>query len=284
MRITKRLVQGSVLIAGALGAVAVGAPESRPGRAARRLADRLSRDLRYVTAATPGLLYRLAGRHPDDSVTDDVLVDRVRSSIGPLLKKLDLPRIHVMAENHVVMLHGDVAHEWEAERIEHAIARIAGVEDVESHLHVGLVEGDTRPSQGRGETQAPSAALQQLLTAAVGAGATDPRAAVRAVLGRFLTRLPGDERDQVLGHLPADVRELVGSPRRPETSRSPRKFSLDDLVTEVEAQGVVDPSRTRPLVSTMIVNLREVAEDEAEDVGAVLPADLRDVWLADAPR
>jgi hypothetical protein len=91
MATTRRLVQAAGLMAGVIGVVAASAPDSAAGRAARRFADRLSRDVRYAAASAPGILYRLAGRHPDPNVSDDVLVDRIRSSLGPLEKRLDVP-------------------------------------------------------------------------------------------------------------------------------------------------------------------------------------------------
>src|SRR5512142_2260250 len=98
MMLTKRLVQTAGLAAGAIGMVAVAVPDSGAGRAARHLADRLARDVRYAAGSAPGMLYRLAGRRPDPNVSDDVLADRIRSNLGPLERRLDLPRVHVMVE------------------------------------------------------------------------------------------------------------------------------------------------------------------------------------------
>jgi hypothetical protein len=139
-------------------------------------------DVRYAVASAPGVLYRLAGRSPDPNVSDDVLADRIRSGLGPLEKRLDVPRVHVIVEDHVAIVHGDVPNELAACAIERAIMRISGVKGVESHLHPGLVGGDTRPSQGAAVPQPPSAALSALLGAARDAGAgMYPRAAVHAV-------------------------------------------------------------------------------------------------------
>ena len=60
MRVTKRVVQGSAMVAGVVGAAAIAAPDTPGGRAIRRLADRLARDVRYLVATAPGILYRLA--------------------------------------------------------------------------------------------------------------------------------------------------------------------------------------------------------------------------------
>jgi hypothetical protein len=146
MAITKRLVQGAVLTAGVIGAVAASAPEPAR-RLARRVSKRLTRDVNYAVASAPGILYRLAGRRPDPNVPDDVLADRIRSSLGPLEVRLDVPRVHIMVNEHVAMVHGDVPDAKSARAIDHAIRRVSGVRDVESHLHVGLIAGDTRPSE-----------------------------------------------------------------------------------------------------------------------------------------
>jgi hypothetical protein len=96
-----------------------------------------------------GLLYRLVGRHPDPEVDDLTLADRVRSQLGPLEKRLDVPHVHVMVEDHVVLLHGEVEWPHEAASIEEAARRVSGVRDVESHLRTGALPSNLRPSAGR---------------------------------------------------------------------------------------------------------------------------------------
>jgi hypothetical protein len=284
MAITKRLVQMAGLTAGALGAVAAAAPDTAVGRSARRIADRLSRDVRYAVASAPGILYRLAGRQPEPNVSDDVLADRVRSSIGPLEKRLDLPRVHVMVDDHVVVVHGDVASERDACAIEHAILRVSGVEGVESHLHPGLAPGDTRPSQGAAVPPPPSTAMRKLLDAARDAGAgSDPRAAVHAVLCGFTDRLPDDERAQMLGHLPADVRALAGPVRR-HGERPARLKTLPQLVAAVIAEGGIDPAHADDITRAVVASLRSLVREEARDVAAVLPAELRELWETEPAR
>src|SRR6202142_1059320 len=147
MAMTKRVVRTAVLAAGLIGTVAAVAGQTPVGREARRLARRLARDVRYGAASAPGILYRLAGRHPDPNVSDDILADRIRSSLGPLEKRLDLPRVHAMAGAPCAILHGDVSVDDDARAIEHAILQVSGVRGVESHLHAGLIAGDTRPSE-----------------------------------------------------------------------------------------------------------------------------------------
>ncbi|HAM02592.1 MAG TPA: hypothetical protein DCQ30_10275 [Acidimicrobiaceae bacterium] len=108
----------------------------------------LARTARYQGGRIEGFRYRLAGRHPDPAVTDGVLADRIRSTLGPLEHRLDIPRIHVLACGHDVMLHGDVDDARHARELVAAVAAVPGVAHVDSHLRVGLIPGDSRPSEG----------------------------------------------------------------------------------------------------------------------------------------
>jgi hypothetical protein len=147
MRLTKQVVKGAGLAAGVVGLIAASVPDSGLGRVVRSIGRRLDRDIRYLASSVPGITYRLEGRRPDPNVNDDILADRIRSSIGPVEKALDLPHVHVMVEDHVAILHGDVPELSDAHAIEHAIMGVSGVRGVESHLHTALIEGDTRPSE-----------------------------------------------------------------------------------------------------------------------------------------
>jgi uncharacterized protein (DUF2267 family) len=267
------------MVAGVVGAAAIAAPDTPGGRAIRRLADRLARDVRYAVATAPGILYRLAGRQPNPDVPDDILADRIRSTLGPVLKQLDLPHVHVMVANHVALLHGDVGKAYEADVIEHAVLDIPGVEGIESHLHSGLIRGETRPSLGRSAPPPPSLALQAVLEAAAGAGASEPRLAAHAVLCRFVDRIPQGERAQVLAHLPEDVKELAGPPRR-HGAHAERYRSFDDLVAAVRADEAIAPEFAAQLTRSVVATLRSLVPEEADDVSAVLPPGLRDVWQA----
>jgi uncharacterized protein (DUF2267 family) len=278
MVITKRLIKTAGLTAGAIGVVAASAPDSVAGRTARRLADRLGGDIRYAVASAPGILYRLAGRSPDPNVSDDVLADRTRSSIGPLEKRLDLPHVHVMVEDHVAILHGDVADEASACAIERAIMRVSGVKGIESHLHPGLVHGDTRPSQGAAGPQPPSEALSALVDAARDAGAERyPRAAVHAVLCAFSDRIPENERQHMFAHLPLDLRLLAGPVRRHGAS-APRPKTVPQLVATAFAEGGIDPAHAEAITRAIVATLRYIVRDEAADIAAVLPSELRELW------
>jgi hypothetical protein len=148
MATTKRVLQMAGLATGVVSAAVASTSDTEIGKQMRRLAHRLVRDVRYLAGSLPGIAYRLSGRHPDPNVSDDILVDRIRSSIGPVEKRLDLPHIHVMVEDHVAIIHGEVDDDSDVRELEHAIMNVSGVRGVESHLHVGLVAGDTRPSEG----------------------------------------------------------------------------------------------------------------------------------------
>jgi hypothetical protein len=162
-------------------------PSVKARRSMRRGVNLVARRARYARGRLEGLRYRITRRTPDPWVGDEVLADRIRSTLGPLEKRLDLPRVHVMVDDHVAVLHGDVAEPHDAATIERAVSDIAGVRGVESYLHIGLSTGNTRPSEGRAHArELPSPALRELVDAAVAAGAPqdDARRSVRAVKGR----------------------------------------------------------------------------------------------------
>jgi uncharacterized protein (DUF2267 family) len=231
-------------------------------------------------ATAPGVLYRLAGRQPDPNVSDEVLADRIRSSIGPLEKQLDVPRVHVMVTDHIALLHGDVTKTWQADAIEHAVLRISGVDGVESHLHVGLIRGDTRPSHAHMEPPPPSDAWRTLVDTAIEAGASEAELAVHAVLCRFVARLPERAREHVVAHLPLDVRALVGSTR--VQGRDPKTFrTVDELARAAAEYGGIAPEFAEAFTRRMLAVFRTIVSDEADDVAAVLPSDLRAAWIAE---
>jgi hypothetical protein len=104
---------------------------------------------RYLHGVWEGRWYRLTRYEPDYLVGDDVLADRVRSSLGVVAKRLDVPQPHVMVTNHVVSLHGEVGTVGEALTLAGAAGAVPGVLGVDSRLHVGLLPGHGRPSQSR---------------------------------------------------------------------------------------------------------------------------------------
>jgi uncharacterized protein (DUF2267 family) len=245
---------------------------------------RLCRTVRHDAGSWPGVVYRWAGRHPSDDVDDLTLADRVRSTIGQLEKALDVPHVHVMVEKGVVFLHGEVCGEDDGRAIERAISAIAGVQGVESYLHVGLLPGDTRLSSGRRAPRPPSGARVALLGAARRAGVDEPHAAeaVRATLSVFMQRLPVSEREHLLGHLPQDVRELAAPARRLGPSLA-RLHTMHELALAVLGPDVyLSTGRADEVVEAVIAELRAQVPDDAAAVAAVLPRELEVLWKQDA--
>lgn len=268
--------------AGALVAVAVVGRDTPPGRALRRGIDIAARRMRYAEGRLEGLRYRLAGRQPDPTASDDVLADRIRSDLGGLEKRLDIPHVHVMVQDHVALLHGEVPTARDAEAIEQAVREVPGVRGIASHLHVGLGAGDTRPSAGRTErTRLPSPARRELLDAAREAGVPDELApeALRAVLAGFAERLPADERAQLFAHVPTDVSELAIVPHRTGEIASPPR-TVAELVGPIAAAAHLEPARAEAVTRAVLGHLRRLVPEEAEDVDAVLPHELRALWVA----
>jgi uncharacterized protein (DUF2267 family) len=272
----------SVTLAGLMGLAMV--VSSRRGRRfARRLSHWCARRARHLTGEARGACYRLAGRHPADDVDPPVLADRVRSALGPLEKRLDLPRVHVMAEDHVILLHGVVGSERDADELEQTVRRMPGVAGVESYLHVGLLAGDTRPSQSQ-PNQNPSEALARLLGAAREAGAdkSTDGPAVRAVLATLAQQLPPGERNQLLSHLPQDVRALAQPPRRHGHAIT-RVRRVAELVAASGVDSIV-PLHATHVVESVLGVLRELVPEEAADVSAVLPNELKEFWRGAVPQ
>ena len=100
----------------------------------RPLTKRAGPYLHRTLHRTKGLAYRAMRRHPSTTVDDSVLADRIRSTIGPLEKRLGSSRINVTVENGVAILHGDADSREAATQIEEAVRGVAGVRDVRSHL------------------------------------------------------------------------------------------------------------------------------------------------------
>ena len=146
---------------GVVGVRALVGPGTHGRALLRRSGDRVARNARHLADRWHGVRYRARGRHPDPTASGAVLADRISSSLGPVEARMDLPHVHVMAEDHNALLHGDVATAEQAHQLEAAVAAVSGVEGVESYLHVGLLPGDTRPSDGA-HHRPPSAALRQL--------------------------------------------------------------------------------------------------------------------------
>lgn len=266
-------------IAGVAGVVVTASAIRRRrdlARAAHKASARAGRWLRFQRGRLQGFLCRSLAV-PDGDVDDAVLADRIRSSLGLLEHRLDVPRVHVTVERCVAILHGDVTCEDDVSALVDASRQVPGVRDVRSHLHVGLTAGDTRPSAG---ADGPSPGLRALLDAARrrGGGDETARSAVGAVLGAFAGMLLDGEREHVASHLAPDVRELfVPAPGvRPGAIRH-----IDELHAVVGSIGAVPRAHVPPLVAAVLAVLRNLVPDEAADVRALLPTDIRAIWDRD---
>jgi uncharacterized protein (DUF2267 family) len=238
-----------------------------------RVACRRSRRLRGVVE---GARYRLAGRGPDLLAGDDVLADRVRSTLGPIEKRLDVPRVHVMVTNHVVTLHGEVGTVAEALSLTWAAGAVPGVMAVRCQLHVGLLPGQGRPSQGRLRRRAPSEPLGVLLDAArASVGAEQAPTAVRAVVEAFAACLPACERGRLYAGLPGDLRRLAIPRHRCRWTDRPA-----DLVSCVaEVSGLGDLIRAERLTVAVLGAMSDILQPaDAARVGEALPPALRPLW------
>src|SRR5688572_4813768 len=98
----------AIAIGGALGLRRFLGPGTPGGRRLRAARSRAVVRLRMAAHRSQGARYRLTGRHPAAGVDDKTLADRIRSTIGPVQKRLGLPRVHVMVENGTALLHGEV--------------------------------------------------------------------------------------------------------------------------------------------------------------------------------
>jgi len=255
---------------------------SAPLMQGRRRARALTRTTRRRAAAMlheaqgrwTGFAYRIGGATPDLLAGDDVIADRVRSSLGQLLAWRDLPHPNVMVHDGMVTLHGVVGSAADEVALSRAVLRVAGVRGVRSELHEGFGPGDTRPSAGH--RHEPSIGLAMLRKAAEAAGA-QAQGLAAVTLSVFLSRLPLDERRHVIGHLPADVRDLLDAEVRSGELIDVR--DLDELIAEI-VRRVPDASaaEVRRLAPRVIEVLRAFVPEEAADVRAVLPEGLRRLW------
>jgi uncharacterized protein (DUF2267 family) len=215
-------------------------------------------------------------------VSDDVLADRVRSQLGPLEKRLDLPRVHVMVTDHLVYLHGSVDTDEHRQEIEYAAMDVSGVQGLASHLHVGLAQNDTRPSEGAA-TRPRSEARRRLLAAARSTGLFDELAepGVRAVLGALADRIPDDEHRHLVSHLPDDVKPWLVKPRFFGSQPPPR--TVQALLVEVVGLGLRPASLAEEVCLAVYAELQRLVPEEAADIAAILPGELSDLWKRATP-
>lgn len=244
------------------------------GLARRRIA--LSRWLQRSSGRLEGMAYRVAGRRPDPDVDDVILRARVASTIGSVVRSLDLPRVRVHVLDGNVRLEGRVDTDESARTIQRAAMAVPGVRDVFAVLVRGLGPSDHRPSE---EAQHHSRAHHELLGAVRALDIGDleeDEQVVGAVLRTFLDLLPDDTRRHLLSHLPADVQSLqdrsvvVGTPERART--------VDAFISDVASAATQTPGTAALAIRTVLATLRDLVPEEVGDVEAVLPTELAALW------
>lgn len=249
---------------------------ARGRRLTRHLARRAGGNARHLAGRGRGIRHRLLHGGPPEDVSDAVLAQRIRSSLGLLEKRLDLPHLHVSVCNRNVVLHGVAATPGQAQQLENAVRGVPGVQGVESRLQLGLTPADTRPSEGR----VPAASDMRLELQAAARGLGLGLEHVATVLTVFLHRIPAGERDHVLAHLPADVRALIAARAPARVGRITDEASLRAAVVD---NGPILEQRADDLIRAVLGVLRERVPEETTDVSAVLPTGLKQLW-AHPPR
>ena len=268
---TRKLAIGAAGLAASVALLT--AVTTRGRRGTRRMARRAARKTRYLAGHARGIRYRLVHGGPPEDVSDEVLVQRIRSKLGPLEKRLDVPHLHVASDDRNVTLHGVAATDDDARQLEDTVRAVSGVRELASHVRVGFGPDDTRPSQGR--LAASSEMRHELQAAAQDLGLDDNDEAVGTVLSVFLHRLPTGERSHVLVHLPADVRALIDPVAPRGAGRISDEAALGDAVT---SSGAVPAEKADHLIRAVLAVLRRRVPEEITDIEAVLPTGLKPLW------
>jgi hypothetical protein len=222
--------------------------------------------------------YKVELGGPDESLDAATLADRVRSNLGPLTKQLDVPHVHVMAVGHHLLIHGDVATQHDADRIEEAVMAMPGVDSVESYLHVGLLASDSRPSDGGVGQNSRAFGLLKSATRDVGLHGRPAEAGLRVAISAFLDSLPEGTRRHVLSHLPDDVKALATPPTRRHAAHIMSLAPDDDLVGKVASSSGLLTSDARRLTKAVLQTLAELVPEEVVDISNALPARERALW------
>ena len=211
-------------------------------------------------------------------VDEVVLADRVRSTLGPLQKELDLPRLHVIAEGDRVLLHGEVDSDASRERVEAAVREIVGVGSVGSYLRVGLLAGDSRPSSGHHDDE-PSRMARHFHDALSGVGISGRPAdlALAETLRLWSNVIPAGERAHLRAHLSKDVKSLMHAERHGRSNN--RVGDVAELVDQVRVRSGLASAQAKQAVQTIVHELRTLVPEECDDITVVLPMELRPLWV-----
>lgn len=237
----------------------------------------LARRMRHTAGRLEGLAYRVAGRHPDPDVDDRVLADRVASTLGPVTRHLDLPRVHTTAKDGVVHLAGRIDSLDAFHEIERTVRAIPGVRDIRTANLRRMGPSDGRPSDGAAGRR--STALRDLLQGvnALDIGdEEDARRLVGAILAVLLRILPEDPRRHFETHLPADVRALTDEALIVGVLERPR--SMSEFIAQVADAAARTTGTAELVMRRVLADLRDLVPEEADDIAAVLPREIARMW------
>ncbi len=248
----------------------------RPGRVLARNRIRTARSLRRLSGRLAGLAYRIEQREPDPNVDDTVLQQRVASSLGPVVKQLDLPHVRVRVDDGIVRLEGETDGDASTQAIAQVARGVPGVGEVDTSRLRVLHDDRTRPSYGRRTRR--SSAFREITGAvrALDVGDHQVERLAGSVMRVFLACLPPRERAHLAAHLPADVQHLselaviVGEPSKPRT--------VEDLVGQVADAASRTRGTAEQAIRAVLTTLHDLVPEEVDDIAAVLPHDLAVLW------
>jgi uncharacterized protein (DUF2267 family) len=272
----------ALLAAGSiLAGIAVVGVHPRVRRTLRRSGQRVRRRISYLRGRVRGLRYRMLARGPTPDVDDDVLEQRVRSTLGSLRRRYDLPPIEVSAVmDGSVVLDGYAPDLEQVRELEASLSEIPGVEMVISRIQVD--DAVLRPSQRRDPAASP---LRRELLAAVRqldvGDEEQVERLVAATLVALFSLLPDDPARHLRSHVPADVQMLIAPPIPIASDRKPR--TTYELVDEVSQLCGRSAGTSRQAIAAVFATLREMVPEEMDDVQAVLPAAIKPLWRGARP-
>jgi uncharacterized protein (DUF2267 family) len=186
----------------------------------------------------------------------------------------------VAIEGGAATLRGWVATQRDAHRIARAARRVAGVQRVTSQL-----SAHPRTSENASTAQGvpeDSPLWRRLHEALLVAGIEPNRTTrfLRVTLGELAIELPQHPLQHLESHFPADVRELVSTPIRRKREKS---RTAEQLVHRVAADADVPGPAAHAGLLAVMATLQEAVPEEAKDVAAVLPQDIRVMWESAPP-
>lgn len=124
---SRRTLLRVVAALAATGAAASVARDAHLRHLLRHGLRRAERELHHLEGALRGVRYHALGGEPDPMALDSVLADRVRSELGRLERRLDVPHVHVSVRRHAATLHGEVGGEADAAEIEKRVLQVSGI-------------------------------------------------------------------------------------------------------------------------------------------------------------